>query len=100
MPQARKKPFGDIMIIRNIDDIRAAARSLRKQRGLTQSQTAALIGYSRKWLSSFERGSSTPPIDMIIRLFVLLGSPLSLTDLQATTTPKDTSEIIDIDEGL
>ncbi|WP_404422836.1 helix-turn-helix domain-containing protein [Thalassospira australica] len=88
------------MIIRNIDDIRVAARSLRKQRGLTQSQTAALIGYSRKWLSSFERGSSTPPIDMIIRLFVLLGSPLSLTDLQTTTTPNDTSEIIDIDEGL
>lgn len=88
------------MIIRNIDDIREAARRLRKQRGLTQSQTAALIGYSRKWLSSFERGSSTPPIDMIIRLFVLLGSPLSLTDLQTTTTPKGTSEIIDIDEGL
>ncbi|MFC4237297.1 helix-turn-helix domain-containing protein [Thalassospira xianhensis] len=88
------------MIIRNIDDIREAARSLRKQRGLTQSQTAALIGYSRKWLSSFERGSSTPPIDMIIRLFVLLGSPLSLTDLQTTTTPNDLSGVIDIDEGL
>ena len=88
------------MIIRNIDDIRAAARSLRKQRGLTQSQTAALIGYSRKWLSSFERGSSTPPIDMIIRLFVLLGSPLSLTNLQTTTTPNDLSGVIDIDEGL
>jgi hypothetical protein len=37
---------------------------------------------------------------MIIRLFVLLGSPLSLTDLQTTTTPNDLSGVIDIDEGL
>lgn len=98
------KPIGVIMIIRNPADLQNAVRTLRKQRGLTQTEAAQLIGHSRKWLSSLETGATQPPVDMVINLLVLLGAPIHLDMPGEAARPerndKTTSDLLDIDEGL
>jgi transcriptional regulator with XRE-family HTH domain len=61
------------MRILAVDDLRELVKNARKQRGLTQSHAAGLIGYSQKWLSDFERGRVNPPIDMVLNIITVLG---------------------------
>jgi transcriptional regulator with XRE-family HTH domain len=96
--------IGVIMIIRSPADLQKAVRILRKQRGLTQTEAAQLIGHSRKWLSSLETGATQPPVDMVINLLVLLGAPIHLDMPGDPRRPaRDNlppSDMLDIDEGL
>lgn len=66
----------DAVEIRTLDDLRNVVRRERRRRRMSQSQAAGLIGHTQKWLSDFERGATSPPADMVLRLLLLLGIKL------------------------
>lgn len=87
------------MRISNIDDLRSAVRRERMRRKMSQGQLAAMTGYSRKWLSDFERGAVDPPTSMALRMLLLLGMPLSIGVGTAMAPVPDEVES-DVEAGL
>lgn len=59
-------------------DLGPDMRALRKSRGLTLSQMAAMLGRSVGWLSQVERGKSIPSISDLRQFTESLGVPISL----------------------
>lgn len=51
---------------------------LRKAKGLSQKETAALIGVTQATLSAYERGRNEPPVEIIVRLSYLFGCPVDI----------------------
>ena len=49
---------------------------LRKGKGISQKEAAALIGVSQATYSAYERGRNEPPLEMIVRLSYLFGCPV------------------------
>jgi transcriptional regulator with XRE-family HTH domain len=89
--------------IRSLQDLRDLVRSERKRRGLTQSQAAALIGRTQKWLSDLESGRSNPPTSMMLEILALLAVSLVAETVDIKSRPSDLApdeREIDIDEGL
>jgi transcriptional regulator with XRE-family HTH domain len=66
-------PIGDIRQATASSDLRAAARDVRRSRGYTQKMVADYTGVTRKWVSDFENGRTDPPVEMTMRLLVMLG---------------------------
>ena len=64
--------------VTDLKTLRDAVRQERQRRGLSQEELAGMLGYSRKWISDFERGNSDPPTSMVLRMLTLMSMPLAL----------------------
>lgn len=60
------------------DDLRDAIRTERMRRRMTQSDAAALVGRTGKWLSEYELGKKEPGISSVMKLAEALGLELSV----------------------
>ena len=52
--------------------------SLRKGKGLSQKEAAALIGVSQATYSAYERGRNEPPIEVLVRLSYLFDCSIDI----------------------
>jgi transcriptional regulator with XRE-family HTH domain len=72
-------PMKDITL-HNAEQLGAAIRLKRKEKRLTQSELAKLLGAERKWVLNLESGNSKAEIGLILRTFEVLGLRAFLTD--------------------
>ena len=63
--------------------LRAVIRSLRKSRGLTQSQLGAKLGLSQKRIAGIEKNPQVTKFDQISFIVSLLGARVVIEDLSA-----------------
>ena len=76
---------------------------LRKGRGLSQKEAAALIGVSQATYSAYERGRNEPPIEVLVRLSYLYDSPIDILvqrDRLARTNEDAQKQIDDLKQQL
>jgi HTH-type transcriptional regulator / antitoxin HipB len=72
-------PMKDI-ILHTSEQLGAAIRLRRKEKGLTQSGLAALLGAERKWVINLESGNSKAEIGLVLRALETLNLRASLID--------------------
>lgn len=70
------------MLIRTPNDLGAAIRHHRRQRGLDQQALARRIGVSRQWVIEIEKGKPRAEIGLVLRALHALGIALSITSAQ------------------
>lgn len=75
------------MVLRTPEQLGAAIRLMRKEKGLTQSRLAALLGAERKWVINLESGNSKAEIGLILRAFEALNLRASLIDAEKPRNP-------------
>ena len=75
------------IILRTPEQLGAAIRLKRKEKGLTQSGLAALLGAERKWVINLESGNSKAEIGLILRAFEALNLRASLIDAGKPRSP-------------
>ena len=68
------------MTLHNPEQLGAAIRLKRKEKSLTQSELAKLLGAERKWVLRLESGNSKAEIGLILRAIEVLGLRASLAD--------------------
>jgi HTH-type transcriptional regulator/antitoxin HipB len=61
------------MTLHNAEQLGAAIRLRRKEKNLTQSELAKLLGAERKWVLNLESGNSKAEIGLILRAIEVLG---------------------------
>jgi len=61
------------MALHNAEQLGAAIRLRRKEKNLTQSELAKLLGAERKWVLNLESGNSKAEIGLILRAIEVLG---------------------------
>ena len=66
--------------LHNAEQLGAAIRLKRKEKNLTQSELAELLGAERKWVLNLESGNSKAEIGLILRAIDVLGLRASLAD--------------------
>jgi len=66
--------------LHNAEQLGAAIRLRRKEKRLTQSELAKLLGAERKWVLNLESGNSKAEIGLILRAIEVLGLRAFLTD--------------------
>ena len=66
--------------LHNAEQLGAAIRLKRKEKKLTQSELAKLLGAERKWVLNLESGNSKAEIGLILRAIEVLGLRVSLAD--------------------
>ncbi len=66
--------------LRTVEQLGAAIRLRRKEKGLTQSQLAQLLGAERKWVINLEGGNSKAEIGLVLRAIEALNMRVSLID--------------------
>ena len=66
--------------LHNAEQLGAAIRLKRKEKNLTQSELAKLLGAERKWVLNLESGNSKAEIGLILRAIEVLGLRASLAD--------------------
>ena len=59
--------------MRRPHEVGVALRSAREGLGLTQAETAAAAGVSRKWLSEVEGGKATASLGLVLGVLDALG---------------------------
>lgn len=89
-----------VKTVRSINSIRSRVLTRRHELGLTQTELAKQAGVSRKWISTFEKGSSRAELELVIRLIDTLGLDLVIVDRTPPTevTPKknvDANDLVD-----
>ncbi len=62
------------------EQLGAAIRLKRKEKKLTQSALATLLGAERKWVINLERGNSKAEIGLVLRALQVLNLRASLMD--------------------
>ena len=73
------------MIANNADDLGALLREARQAKKMSQSELAALVGVTRQWVISVEKGAPTARIDLML-------DALRCVDLLVEVVPDDTPE--------
>jgi HTH-type transcriptional regulator / antitoxin HipB len=68
------------MTLHNAQQLGAAIRLKRREKSLTQSELAKLLGAERKWVLNLESGNSKAEIGLILRAIEVLGLRAFLTD--------------------
>jgi HTH-type transcriptional regulator/antitoxin HipB len=68
------------MQINSIRDLVVAARSRRRELGLTQAELATRMGVSRQWVIAFEGGRPRAEFGLVIRLLHALDLHFELLD--------------------
>jgi HTH-type transcriptional regulator/antitoxin HipB len=69
------------MNLRTAEQLGAAIRLKRKEKHLTQSQLANLLGAERKWVINLEAGNSKAEIGLVLRALEALNLRAFLTDV-------------------
>ena len=72
-------PMKDIILL-TPEQLGAAIRLRRKEKGLTQNALAALLGAERKWVINLESGNSKAEIGLVLRALDALNLRASLID--------------------
>lgn len=72
--------------IQTPEQLGAAIRLKRKEKGLTQAGLAELLGAERKWVINLESGNSKAEIGLILRALEALNLRTSLTDAEKRRT--------------
>ena len=67
-------------VLRTSEQLGAAIRLKRKEKGLTQSRLAELLGAERKWVINLERGNSKAEIGLVLRALEALNLRTFLID--------------------
>jgi transcriptional regulator with XRE-family HTH domain len=67
-------------ILRTPEQLGATIRLKRREKGLTQSGLAKLLGAERKWVINLESGNSKAEIGLVLRALEALNLRASLTD--------------------
>lgn len=85
------------MLIRRPEDIGALVRDQRRQLGLSQTQLAAQVGTSQRYISHLENGKRTLQLGLVLRVLDELGVGLTIqprsSEVTKQTGPKpDTKE--------
>jgi transcriptional regulator with XRE-family HTH domain len=68
------------------EQLGAAIRLKRKEKHLTQSELAKLLGAERKWVINLESGNSKAEIGLVLRALEALNLRASLTDAEKPGT--------------
>jgi HTH-type transcriptional regulator / antitoxin HipB len=68
------------------EQLGAAIRLKRKEKHLTQSELAKLLGAERKWVINLESGNSRAEIGLVLRAIEALNLRASLTDAEKPRT--------------
>lgn len=68
------------MKVHSVNDVAAAVRRRRLDRGLSQSELTQLSGISRKWISEFEAGKATAEFALVMRVLEALGLGVDLCE--------------------
>lgn len=71
--------------MRNAEQLGAAIRLKRKEKGLSQSALAALLGVERKWVIRLEGGNPGAELAPVIKALKLLGIQVLLRDEDGAT---------------
>jgi DNA-binding XRE family transcriptional regulator len=66
--------------LRTAEQLGAAIRLKRKEKNLTQSELAKLLGAERKWVINLESGNSRAEIGLVLRALEALNLRASITD--------------------
>ena len=66
--------------LRTAEQLGAVIRLKRKEKDLTQSELAKLLGAERKWVINIESGNSKAEIGLVLRALEALNLRASLTD--------------------
>jgi HTH-type transcriptional regulator/antitoxin HipB len=66
--------------LHNAGQLGAAIRLKRREKGLTQSELAKLLGAERKWVLNLESGNSKAEIGLVLRAIEVLDLRAFLTD--------------------
>jgi y4mF family transcriptional regulator len=73
------------MRIRTVRDLAAVIRGRRKTLGLTQADTAAAAGVSRKWMIDLENGRATGDLAAVLRVIDVLDLVLDISEARSVT---------------
>jgi len=76
----RDMSFPTDIILHTPEQLGAAIRLKRREKGLTQSGLAALLGAERKWVINLESGNSKAEIGLVLRALEALNLRASLVD--------------------
>jgi HTH-type transcriptional regulator / antitoxin HipB len=68
------------------EQLGAAIRLKRKEKHLTQSELAKLLGAERKWVINLESGNSKAEIGLVLRALEALNLRVSITDAEKPGT--------------
>lgn len=73
------------MELRTMTELGAWVRSVRKAKGLSQTELAGRMGVTQSWVSRLERGSPRLHAQMVLDALAALGTPLQAdsTGIQA-----------------
>jgi transcriptional regulator with XRE-family HTH domain len=101
----RLQSLGEVMQVTTVHQIQALVRGRRRELGLSQESLARSAGASRKWLSEFERGTTTAvELPLVLRVLAALDlavdvgtNKLGVADLSAGS---DQDRGLDLDEVL
>lgn len=66
-------------VVRTRDDLAAAIRELRRERGMTQEELAGWIGVHRNYIGQLERGEMSTQMERTFDVLSLLGVDVVLT---------------------
>ena len=75
--------------LHNPEQLGAAIRLRRKEKGLTQSALAKLLGAERKWVLNLEGGNSKAEIGLILRAIEVLDLRATLIDMKQPARSQD-----------
>ncbi|MFT4011692.1 MAG: helix-turn-helix domain-containing protein [Nocardioidaceae bacterium] len=67
------------MIVRDAADLGALLREARRERGLSQSQVAEMIGATRQWVISTEQGAPTAQVHFVLDALHAVGLVLDVS---------------------
>lgn len=91
--------------VSTVRQIQALVRERRRQLALTQERLAGLAGVSRKWLSEFERGTTTAvELPLLLRVLAALSLTVDITAAdsagRAEGTDTEATDEVDLDDLL
>jgi HTH-type transcriptional regulator / antitoxin HipB len=84
--------------LRTAEQLGAAVRLKRKEKRLTQSELAKLLGAERKWVIRLESGNSRAEIGLVLRAFKALNLRACITDGEKTNSPGTLRDASPLDE--
>lgn len=81
--------------VRNADQLGAAIRLKRKEKGLSQQALAELLGVERKWVIRLEAGNPGAELALVIKALGLVGIQALLCDEDRAKTSRPTPSRLD-----
>ena len=93
------------MLVTTVHQVQALVRGRRRDLGLSQESLARSAGTSRKWLSEFERGTTTAvELPLVLRVLAALDLAVDVRPIQSSATHllagSDQGSELDLDEVL